>query len=77
MIILLKLINDGTSSSFTDLNRKIKRGFLCYKNELKEMEADDYGDDNDVNDDNSEDDKFCIFNNQLKLMFLVYSLIEV
>jgi hypothetical protein len=36
MIILLKLINDGTSSSFTDLNRKIKRGFLCYKNELKE-----------------------------------------
>ena len=28
MIILLKLINDGTSSSFTDLNRKIKRVFM-------------------------------------------------
>ena len=28
MIILLKLKNDRTSSSFTDLNKKIKRGFL-------------------------------------------------
>ena len=28
MIILLKLKNDGTSSSFTDLNKKIKRGFF-------------------------------------------------
>ena len=27
MIILLKLKNDRTSSSFTDLNKKIKRGF--------------------------------------------------
>ena len=28
MIILLKLKNDRTSSSFTDLNKKIKRGFF-------------------------------------------------
>ena len=28
MIILLKLKNDRTSSSFTDINKKIKRGFF-------------------------------------------------
>ena len=28
MVILLKLKNDRTSSSFTDLNKKIKRGFF-------------------------------------------------
>ena len=28
MIILLKLKNDRTSSSFTDLNKKIKQGFF-------------------------------------------------
>jgi len=35
MIILLKLINDGTSSSFTDLNRKIKRDFFMLEERIE------------------------------------------
>jgi len=35
MIILLKLINDGTSSSNTDLNSKIKRGFFMLQERIE------------------------------------------
>ena len=35
MIILLKLINDETSSSFTDLNKKIKRGFFMLEERIE------------------------------------------
>ena len=35
MIILLKLINDGRSSSFTDLNRKIKRGLFMLEERIE------------------------------------------
>ena len=35
MIILLKLINDGTSSSFTDLNSKIKRGLFMLEERIE------------------------------------------
>jgi len=37
MIILLKLINDGTSSSFTDLNKKMKRGFYVRRTNLRKV----------------------------------------
>ena len=35
MIILLKLINDGTLSRFTDLNRKIKRDFFMLEERIE------------------------------------------
>lgn len=35
MIILLKLINDGTSSSNTDLNSKIKREFFMLQERIE------------------------------------------
>jgi len=39
MIILLKLINDGTSSSFTDLNKKIKRGFYVRRTNWRKVDS--------------------------------------